>query len=465
VPWDRAAREALAERVGPRLIEAPAAIERFRRDASHFVGDLVGVVAPRDEEEVVGLVRWARQYDVALVARGGGTSLDGESVPRNGALVVDLAGWNRILEVDVASRWARVQPGVVNAALQEALGPDGLFFPPNPGSWTSSTLGGNASTNASGPRSFRYGPTRSWVLAARAVLGTGDRVEVGSRAAKRSIGPDLLQLLIGSEGTLGIFTELTLRLAPRPARRAVLVAPVPDDLSWTRAAAELGRSGLVGLSALEYLDRTCAAALARVEGSRLPGDSPLLLVELESDSEAAESECLERLGRWLRALGAVSDPSVAADADRLWTLRGQSGTALDRAVGARIREDVAVPIGQLDALRRALEQLAAAYNAPLWVYGHLGEGSLHPNFGLAPGSPAGERLRTELLATVLALGGTVSAEHGIGEIKRDAWSKQVGPAAEAGLRAIKRVLDPSGVLNPGKVLPDLVPAPRAAQPP
>ena len=444
--------------VGDRLRTDPGEIGSYRRDASHRVGRVDAVVRPTDAAEVVALVGWAREHRVPLVARGAGTSLDGESVPSSG-VVVDLSGWNEILEIDPVDRVARVRPGVVNHDLQLAARAHGLFFPPNPGSWRTSTLGGNAATNASGPRSFRYGPTRAWLREAEVVLGTGERLRVGARAPKRSIGPDLLQLVVGSEGTLGVFTELTVALAPAPARRAALGVALPEAAPLGPIVAALARALPDGLAALEYLDRRCAETLARTPGARLPSGAALLLLELESATESEETDRLERLSARLRALGVDADPVVFPDADRLWSLRGESGTALDREMGERVREDVCVPVGRLDELLRLIERVGADAGVATCVYGHLGEASVHPNFAIDPTTGPAERLRERFLRGTLALGGVVSGEHGIGAVKRGLLPEQVGPAGIRILRDLKRSCDPDGILNPGKLSDGATPSP------
>jgi glycolate oxidase len=435
----------------------PERVAPFGRDASHLVGRPLAVVAPADPDDVVDLVRWARRSHTPLVPRGGGTSLDGESVPTDGAVVVDLSGWNRIRKVDGDGLWARVEPGVVNWQLQRALSPRGLFFPPNPGSWTTSTIGGNVGTNASGMRSFRYGPTRSWVREVDAVLGTGDWVHLGSRVAKRSVGPDLLQSFVGSEGTLGIATEVTVRLAPVPAMRRGVVVPVPRAARLGRWVASLSRLPESGLSAVEYLDRGCAAALAEQREARWPSGSSLLLLEVEASSPAESTRRLARLRRALRSLGAGEPVTVFEDADELWTLRGKSGDVLLERYGYHVREDVAVPLDRVDALARELRRIARAENVLFFLFAHLGEGSLHPNYVVDPRTRPAERIRARVLRAARSFGGTISAEHGIGSLKRAFLSEELGAGAIALLWALKRACDPDGILNPGK----LYPAPRA----
>ena len=425
----------------------------FGHDASHLVGQPLAVVAPEDVDDVVALVRWARRTRTPLVARGGGTSLDGESVPLDGSVVVDLSGWSGLLELDREGLWARVGPGIVNRELSRALRPHGLFFPPNPGSWTSSTIGGNVGTNASGMRSFRYGPTRAWVREVEAVLGTGDRVRLGSRVAKRSVGPDLLQLFIGSEGTLGVATEVTVRLAPTPALREAVIVPLPKEVRLAPLVTRLSHLAGSGLSAIEYLDQPSASLLAERRPGKLPSDASLLLLEVEAEDADDSGRKLEHLRDALAPVGGGEEATVFKDADELWTLRGESGEVLRERFGYLVREDVAVPVPQVDRLVAELREIARREAAPIFLYGHLGEGSLHPNYVVNPTTPAAERIRAAVLRAARTLGGTISAEHGIGILKRPYLTEEIGDVAVEILRSVKRACDPDGILNPGKLYP------------
>ncbi|HLY77590.1 MAG TPA: FAD-binding oxidoreductase [Thermoplasmata archaeon] len=453
MPLARDASEALrAADVGP-ITEEPDALLRFASDASHLTQRPAAAVAPRNRDEVQHLVQWARRWKVPLVGRGGGSSLDGESVPPPGGVVVDFSGWNAIVEIDEADRWVRVGPGVVNRDLHRALASHGLFFPPNPGSWTTSTIGGNAATNASGPRSFRYGSTRSWVRGLEVVLGSGELLRVGHRTRKASTGPDLLGFLVGSEGTLGLFTEICLALAPAPERRIGLVLPVPEELSFRTTLPRLLASPAPAFSALEYLDRPTAAALSRFAAGRLPGESALLLLELES-SGADEDLDLERVAKRLVDAGFTGEPVVYPDADQLWTLRGQSGEAIE-ADGVRIHEDVAVPWSRLDELIAGTRALAARHDVPVRLFGHLGDGNLHPGFVVDPSSERARGIRRDLVQLAKRLGGTISAEHGVGALKAEYLALEHGAVGVSVLEAFKRRCDPDGIMNPGKLYPAL----------
>ncbi len=451
-PLDR-----LAAALDGEVLVDPAARDGAGRDGSHLRGRPAAVVRPGGPEDVVRIVRWARRSRVPLVPRGAGTSLDGESVPPDGAVAVDLSGWRRILAIDPDELTARVEPGVVNFELQTALRPQGLFYPPNPGSWTRSTIGGNIATNASGPRSFRYGPTRSWVRRVEVVLGTGERVALGTPAAKRSVGPELLSLLVGSEGSLGIVTEATLRLVPTPAVREGLVVPLPEGTALGALALRLRRARGTGLSAIEYLDRACADALAARRRAVGPTDAALLLLELEADDRATADARRRAVVGALRDGGIEAPPTLFDDADELWTLRGESGVVLDERYGERVREDVAVPLSRLDEMLRAVAAISAEEAVPVFLFAHLGEGSLHPNFGVDPASRTAQRVRTRLWDAALALGGTISGEHGIGRLKRGYVARELGAGAVAWLADVKRHCDPDGILNPGTLYPPRAP--------
>ncbi|HYK93920.1 MAG TPA: FAD-binding oxidoreductase [Thermoplasmata archaeon] len=439
--------------IGGEVIAPAEAGSRYGGDASHLRGEPLGGVRPRDAADVVRLVGWARTHRVALVARGGGSSLDGESVPVRGSVVVDFSGWDRVLEIAADDRVAVVGPGVVNRDLHRALAPHGLFFPPNPGSWTVSTLGGNVATNASGPRSFKYGTTRNWVSALVVVLGTGELVQLGGRTTKRSTGPDLLSLFIGSEGILGLTTEVTVRLAVRPARRTGIIVPLPPESRIGPVARAIARWPLRGLSAVEYLDRACADALAAEAPGRIPPDRAALLLEIESGDEDEETRVLADVLDRLRGLGLTEEPLVLADADEMWTLRGQSGLALDREMGERIREDVAVPLSRLDELVALVEQVGHRHGTRVATFGHVGDGNLHPNYAIDPTLPGADLLRRDLLTGTRQLAGTISAEHGIGALKAPHLGLELEAPAIQLLRDVKRACDPDGLLNPGKVLP------------
>jgi D-lactate dehydrogenase (quinone) len=450
---DGATLASLRTAVSGELLDDEPSRVAASRDASFVSCVPDAVVRPSDADDVASLVRWARVHRIPLTARGGGTSLDGESVPVQGGVVVDFSRWTEVGEVDPVGRTLRVAPGVVNHDLTELLAPHGLFFPPNPGSWRSSTIGGNLGTNASGPRSFRYGPTRRWVHSVEAVLGTGERVVLGPATAKRAVGPELLDLVVGSEGTLALTTSVVLRLAATPARRCGVVVPVPSGTPLGPVTGSLAARSSLRLSAIEYVDAAVATALRARPGARLPGSGPLLLLELESEAVESETEALAELERHLRLAGVEESPSVVPDADRLWSLRGEAGAVLDVGTGPRVREDIAVPVARVDEALERLRGIADRAGRELSVYGHIGQGNLHPNVSVDPATEAGRRVRSEILELAGRLGGTVSGEHGVGSVKRAYVADELGGTVVRLLRGWKSLCDPDGVLNPGKLLP------------
>jgi len=458
VPRTAADWQRLSGALAGELRTDEAARASVAADASGLVGTAEGVVRPAGAEDLVALVAWARSTRTPLVARGAGTSLDGESVPLLGGVVIDFSAWDRVLEIDPVDGNARVQPGVGNRALDRALRPFGRTYPVNPGSGATCTLGGNAATNASGPRSYRHGSTRHWIRALEVVDGRGARWTAGGRWAKASVGPDLLGMLVGSEGTLALFSELTVRVALRPERRTGLVVPVPSGVplgAFVREVADaLGPEG----SALEYVDRATAAALRTVAGRDWSGDRGLLLAEIEGNDRGEEA-ALARLEALAGARALPEEIAVFEDADRLWEIRGAAGPALGRDGAPALREDVVVPLTRLDALLAEIPRIAERHAVEVHVFGHIGQGNLHPNFVVDPRSETARRVRAELVDAALRLGGAVSGEHGVGATKPDAMDRQWGAPARALHRRIKETLDPDGILNPGKIWPEASPGP------
>lgn len=410
------------------------------------------MVTPESPRELARLVRWARRTGTGLVARGGATSLsEGVTAPA-GSTIVDLSGLDRIGPIDTRRRTVVVGPGVVGWRLHRALAKRGLFLPPNPGSWRRSTVGGWVATNASGPRSFGYGPTRRWLRGVEAVLGTGELLRAGTSARKRSAGPEWVALLAGSEGSLAIFTRLVFDLAPLPALRVGLAIPVGSDRQASRLGEALASGRVDGLSAVEYVDGLAAEGLAEELPASARGQA-LVLLEVEASCARERQDRIARI-RAVAARVSVAGPVAEfPDADRLWTVRGESGDRLDRLLGPRLREDVAVPLDRLEGLFAVIRWLGRRYGVRVHVYGHLGEGNLHPNFAVDPASRRAAALRRALLVEVHRLGGTVSAEHGLGRTKRAFFALEHDRTSRRLWRALKAACDPDGVLNPGVLSP------------
>ena len=416
------------------------------------------VALPRDREQVAAIVRACRAHRVPVVARGAGTATTGAAVPFAGGVVVSFARMDRIVEIRPGDRCAVVEPGVLNGDLQQALQPHGLFWPPDPSSADRCTIGGNLACNAGGPRAVKYGATRDNVLGLVAVTGEGGIIRCGGPWTKDATGYDLTHLLVGSEGTLALVVEATLKLAPRPKAQAGLRAFYRDAAAAAAAVARLMAQPQVP-AMLEFMDAS-AIALLRRNGSDVPDAGAMLLVEADGDDDtllpALQALADAAEGDGLVALDVAADGSAR---DRLWAARRALSPALRTIAPGKINEDVVVPVSRIPDLVEGVEALSAEASLPIVVFGHAGNGNLHVNIMYRP-DDASETARAQaalprLFALVLSLGGTLSGEHGIGVAKRDWMERAFDAPTLAAMRAIKAALDPDGILNPGKVLPPL----------
>jgi len=416
------------------------------------------VVFPTSHEQVVALVRASRAHRVPLIARGRGTNTTGASVPIAGGIVVSFERMNRILAIDPANRLAIVEPGVLNADLQMALRAHALFWPPDPTSAPYCTIGGNLACNAGGPRAVKYGATRDNVLALRAVAGSGEEFRCGKPTTKGAAGYDLTRVLIGSEGTLAIITEATLKLTPLPSATRTLRATYTNVESAAAAVARI-MAQPVTPSALEFLDDESLRLARAYGGDAIPVAGAMLLIEADGEpatldaSAAAISRAAE--GDGLLELAVAVN---AADVARLWSARKALSPALRTLSPKKINEDVVVPVSRIPDLVSAMRELALRHALPIVCFGHAGNGNIHVN--LLP-RDADELARAEdclreVFDVVIRLDGTLSGEHGIGLAKRDFMPLVLDAGALALMQRIKDTFDPDGILNPGKLLPDRI---------
>jgi len=421
------------------------------------------VALPVDAAQVQALVRACRAHRVPVVARGRGTNTTGAAVPVEGGVVVSFERMQRILEIRPGDRCAVVEPGVLNGDLQRALAPHGLFWPPDPTSADYSTIGGNLACNAGGPRAVKYGASRDNVLALVAVTGAGELVHCGSATTKGATGYDLQRLLVGSEGTLALIVEATLKLTPAPAQRRTLRALYRDVDTAAAAVARL-MAQPVAPSMLEFMDGDCVRLarehmLANADGVELPAEAgAMLLVEADGDADtlpyAVEALARAAEGEGLVAIDDAADEAMRA---RLWSARKALSPALRTLAAGKLNEDVVVPVSRIPELVAGVQALARESGLPIVTFGHAGNGNLHVNILFEPSDPAQvERAHAAMgrvFALALALGGTLSGEHGIGLAKREFMPQAVDPPTLQLMRQLKAVFDPDGILNPGKLLP------------
>lgn len=433
------------------------------RDAAPFseAGRPAVLVRPETVEQVQHVVRTARAYGVPVVPQGARTGLAGAANAVDGCLLLSMVRMNRVLEVDPANRLVRCEPGVVTADLAAAVAGHGLCYPPDPASWERCTIGGNIATGAGGLCCVKYGVTADYVLGLTVVLADGEVLRVGRRTVKGVAGYDLTRLFVGSEGTLGVIVEATLALRPPPPPALALLARFPSATHAGEAVAAIIGAGHVP-SALELMDRTTTEAVAALGHPLLTGGAAATLIVASDAPDAAEA--VRAMAVLCREAGALS-VTAAADGERsrdvldarrmvLPAVSAHAGR-LPGDVTAFI-EDVAVPRARLAELIDRIEHIAGEYGLYISTVGHAGDGNLHPTVVFDRSDADAVRRAREaydaIMAAGLELGGTITGEHGVGTLKRDWLARELPPRNLRLQRDVKRLLDPEGLLNPGKVL-------------
>jgi glycolate oxidase len=439
------------------VLDAPAALQPYAADALGIGSPPDLVVIPTSTAHIAAVARLCHGQRVPLVVRGAGTGYTGGAVPTEGGVVLSMERLNRILEIDETNLLAVVEPNVITADLQRAVEAVGLFYPPDPASLESSSLGGNVAECAGGPRAFKYGTTKRYVLALEAVLPTGEIVRTGSKAVKNVVGYDLTQLLVGSEGTLAIITQITLRLVPRPPARATLTAGFDGVQGAVDAVTALLERRVVP-AALELLDAESLRAAEAHAGRTIASGGAMLIIECDGTPAAVEEE-IGRVEDACREAGSMQVTRAASDAEReaLWAVRRQVSLAL-RATGLlKINHDVVVPRGRVPELFAVVDELRQRYAIRIASFGHAGDGNIHVNL-MVDRTSADQLARARqaervLFERVVALEGSISGEHGIGFAKAPYLELELAPPVIALMRRVKAAFDPHGILNPGKIFP------------
>jgi glycolate oxidase len=433
-------------------------LQAYSRDATPmFEGLPEVIVAPRNTQEVSKVVKFAHDTKTPIIARGAGSNLCAATVPLNGGIVMSMTNMNKVLEVSKSEMIAIVQPGVTNIDLDELVEKKGLRFVPDPGSRNVSTIGGNVATSAGGLRGLKYGTTRNYILGLEAVLGTGEIIRTGGRLVKDVAGYDVTRLLVGSEGTLAVFTEITVALAPRPEASKYGVAYFEDLAAAAGAVEKIITAGILPAT-LEFLDNTCLVAVEDFAHLGLDTKAGALLLFGDDGDLVSIEQSVSKMAEIAKSSSGCRGVTLAADiaaAEALLYARRCSLPALARLSSLSILEDIAVPRKSMAEAVKRIEVIGKKHGLRIGTFGHAGDGNLHPTIVLDKDNPkevaAAEAALAEIFALPLEFGGTITGEHGVGSAKLPYLEAKIGPANMQLQRNIKKVFDPAGILNPGRI--------------
>ena len=416
------------------------------------------VVFPKSAEEISLILKLANKEAFPVIPRGAGSGFSGGSLPVEGGVVVSLERMNKILKIDTDNLVAIVEPGVVTGDFQEEAENMGLFYPPDPSSLKFCTIGGNIAECAGGPRAVKYGVTKDYVLGLEVVLPTGEIINTGVQTAKGVVGYDLTKLIVGSEGTLGIVTKAVLKLLPLPEATKTMFAVFSDMRDAANTVSKIISSKIIP-STLEFMDKESIGCVAGYLPPDLSGSiEAALLIEVDGDKDLIEKEAL--LIRGICMENSSTDVRIAGnrqEAKALWQARRAISPSMAKLKPNKINEDIVVPRSKIPDAIMGTRDIARKYNIIIANFGHAGDGNIHVNVMIDKSNSGeferGKKAVEEIFRLVLSLGGTISGEHGIGTAKMPYIGMELSPAAIDVMRRIKQVLDPKGVLNPGKIFP------------
>jgi|SRR5579871_808302 len=413
------------------------------------------VVKVRTVDMLIAVVQCCIKNNQPMVVRAAGSGKSGGAVANGDAVLIDISLLNRILKIDDKDLVAIVEPGVVLHELQMAVDRLGLFYPPDPASFRIATIGGNVAENAAGPSTLKYGSTRDYLLGGQAILGTGELIDFGKRCPKGVAGYDVASLLCGSEGTLAIFTKLILRLLPKPRCQSAAIFFFDDQDDALAAVNAIFGDGHLPRT-LEYVDAHCLKALGKVtDSAEFKTAAAALIIECDSTYQGGSNFAMAAIGETLRQYSVIDTLVAKSDRERkkIWDVRSMLSDACSRFLGHKISEDIAVPLGSLSLFQRAIARFERPPHLLCGLFGHAGDGNLHVQimFDDQKLRPIAEEVRHEVLLLVLKIGGTLTAEHGIGLQKKEYLPlEQSGELIEL-QRRIKKSFDPHNLLNPGKI--------------
>jgi glycolate oxidase len=430
----------------------------YSYDASfgEYLPDIV--IQPKNAEEIARLVKLANEYKVPVYPRGAATSLSGGSLAVQGGMLLDLSQFEKKLIIDRENLLAIVSPSVITADIHKEAEEAGLFYPPDPSSSHVSTIGGNLLENSSGPKGLKYGTTKEYVIGLEVITPTGEMIRTGGRTVKNVTGYDLTRLIVGSEGTLGIVTEAIVRLIPKPLARKTLLASFHRLVDSGHAITNILSSGILP-SAMELMDNACIRAVENYKPSGLPIDAEaIVIIEVDGHPAAIEEE-IRKCEAICRMQGATNVKVAQTDAERddIWKARKMVSPAITQMGPTKISEDATVPRSQIPVMMEKLHRIREKYELNLVVFGHAGDGNLHPNI-ITDKRNIEEMKRVEdavsdIFAAAVELGGTLSGEHGIGTLKAPYMEMELGREGLFMMKKIKEAWDPNNILNPGKIFP------------
>jgi glycolate oxidase len=428
----------------------------YSKDASEFKHRPEAAVWPANREQVASVLKLANEKRFPVVARGAGTSLAGLAVPEKGGLIMDMCRMNKILEINIEDRLVVVQPGVVYADLDKQLAPHGFFFPPDPASGSVCTLGGNVATNAGGIKGAKYGTTKDYVLALEVVMPDGRILHTGSRCMKTSSGYDLTKLFVGSEGTLGVITEITLKINPKPPLISTAMAMFDDLEDAGKAVSQIMHSGVLPC-ALEIVDQQTLQAINQNTDLNLPEVEAILVAETDGYTRAETEYQIDKVVEIFtrNRASTVKRANNRQEAEALWAARKSAYGVMARINNNLFVEDLAVPMSKVPTILRTVAELSKKYDLRIPTVGHAGDGNLHPVISFDGTNPEEvrrvEEASSELFEKVIELGGTLTGEHGIGLAKARFMGREHDEMSMEIMRAVKGIFDPNNILNPGKM--------------
>ena len=458
---DSKIKQQLVDAVGADwVLDKPEELLTYSYDSTPMYQQLPDIVVlPHTTEEVSKVMKIANDHAIPVIARGSATNLSGGTVPLQGGLVLALNRMNKIIEIDEENLTATVQPGVITQEIHQAVEAKGLFYPPDPGSLRISTIGGNIAENAGGLRGLKYGVTKDYVIALEAVLPNGDVLRTGGKLAKDVAGYDLTKLLIGSEGTLAVITEATLKLLPLPETKRTMKAEFKDLSDAARAVSKIISNRIIPVT-LEFMDNATINVVEDYVKIGLPRDVEAILLMEQDGSKDQVDRDIEKMAEICREEQAVSVQvaNTAKEAEQLMYARRMSLSSLARLKPTTILEDATVPRSELAVIVDTIKEVAKKYDLHICTFGHAGDGNLHPtcltDVRHTDEIERVEKAFDEIYEKTIALGGTITGEHGVGIAKAGYLEWKLGKSGVEVMKGIKAAFDPKGILNPGKLFVD-----------